>query len=444
MQGQKSGSIIVEGLTKSYQVTDGGSNLFFNIVGKIFGSDRRLNKTAALDNVSFKVGTGEAFGILGNNGSGKSTLLQILAGTLSPSGGSFKVNGKTAALLELGSGFNPEFSGRENIFINAALYGMDAQQVKEKFDAIVAFSEVGKAIEQPVRTYSSGMQMRLAFAVIAHLDMDILLIDEAFAVGDFFFMQKCLRFLQEFCQKGTLILVTHDLASLQSLCTNGILLDRGRIVSSGPVKQVCEHYISGLRSDMTYSVEDGEFNEKERPEFSFEPIIRRVVKVEKGEWREEAFPDSKGRILEFKTLNCSGQITTDQNVELAAILDFDDHIGCPLFGFHLVNDKGVLMLCEIIQLKEYITNSCKGAFEIRLNFELPALKGGLYSLHCGIAEGTISKHRFHHMVHDIELWEISPDSLDFAQVRVSVGVSATEATTSRRQKPLSARTKLVP
>ena len=241
MQGQKSGSIIVEGLTKSYQVTDGGSNLFFNIFGKIFGSDRRLNKTAALDNVSFKVGTGEAFGILGNNGSGKSTLLQILAGTLSPSGGSFKVNGKTAALLELGSGFNPEFSGRENIFINAALYGMDAQQVKEKFDAIVAFSEVGKAIEQPVRTYSSGMQMRLAFAVIAHLDMDILLIDEAFAVGDFFFMQKCLRFLQEFCQKGTLILVTHDLASLQSLCTNGILLDRGRIVSSGPVKQVCEH-----------------------------------------------------------------------------------------------------------------------------------------------------------------------------------------------------------
>lgn len=156
----------------------------------------------ALKDVSFEVKKGETVGIIGRNGSGKSTLLQMICGTLTPTQGSIETNGRIAALLELGSGFNPEFTGRENVYMNASVLGLSNKEIDARFDDIVAFSDIGDFIEQPVKTYSSGMMVRLAFAVIAHVDADILIIDEALAVGDAFFTQKCMRFLRGFMKTG--------------------------------------------------------------------------------------------------------------------------------------------------------------------------------------------------------------------------------------------------
>lgn len=160
----------------------------------------------ALQHVSFHVQKGETIGIIGRNGSGKSTLLQIICGTLTPSGGRVVINGRVAALLELGAGFNPEFTGRENVYMNAALLGLSKAQIEERLDAIFAFADIGGFVDQPVKTYSSGMYVRLAFAVIAHVDADVLVIDEALAVGDAFFTQKCMRFLRAFMERGTVLL----------------------------------------------------------------------------------------------------------------------------------------------------------------------------------------------------------------------------------------------
>ena len=233
-----------KGLTKVYPQKTQGKLGFSKVWSSLSGLHGSNEGYLALDNVSFSILKGESFGIIGKNGSGKSTLLQILSGTLQASSGSSNVSGRVAALLELGSGFNPDFTGRENIFVNGALHGLTYIQIEDRLDQIIKFAEIGDFLDQPVRTYSSGMQLRLAFAVIAHLDADILLIDEAFAVGDFFFMQKCIRFLTNFCTRGTLVLVTHDLASLQQICDRGLWLENGKVRFAGPVKTLCENYLS--------------------------------------------------------------------------------------------------------------------------------------------------------------------------------------------------------
>ena len=197
----------------------------------------------ALRDVSFEVGRGETLAIVGRNGSGKSTLLQLICGTLSPTRGSIKVNGRVAALLELGSGFNPEFTGRENVYLNGAVLGLSKDDIDSRFSEIAAFADIGEFIEQPVKNYSSGMMVRLAFAVIAHVDADILVIDEALAVGDAVFTQKCMRFIRSFQQQGTLLFVSHDMSSVTNLCRRGIWLDRGRIERIGDAKNVSQAYL---------------------------------------------------------------------------------------------------------------------------------------------------------------------------------------------------------
>ncbi|MCK5232398.1 MAG: ABC transporter ATP-binding protein [Desulfobulbaceae bacterium] len=176
----------------------------------------------ALQDISLQVKKGETVGIIGRNGSGKSTLLQMICGTLYPTTGSIQTTGRVVALLELGSGFNPEFTGRENVYMNAAVIGLSKKETDTRFDDIVAFADIGDFIEQPVKTYSSGMMVRLAFAVIAHVDADILVVDEALAVGDAFFTQKCMRFMRNLMKTGTVLFVSHDTGSVRNLCTKAI------------------------------------------------------------------------------------------------------------------------------------------------------------------------------------------------------------------------------
>lgn len=198
----------------------------------------------ALRDVSFDVHKGEMFGLIGRNGSGKSTLLQIIAGTLAPTEGEVQVQGRVAALLELGSGFNPEFTGRQNVFLNGAILGITQAEMQRRFDEIAAFADIGNFIDQPVKLYSSGMTVRLAFAVQACIEPDILIVDEALAVGDIFFQQKCYRRLETLLDRGTTVLfVSHAHTVIKQYCRNAMLLSAGRAVFHGPAGDAVGHYL---------------------------------------------------------------------------------------------------------------------------------------------------------------------------------------------------------
>lgn len=214
------------------------------------GQRRFFTEFWALRNVSLQVKPGEAVGIIGRNGSGKSTLLQIIAGTLRPTAGEVEVRGRVAALLELGSGFNPEFSGRENVFLNGAILGLSADQVTAKFDDIASFADIGEFIERPVKTYSTGMLVRLAFAVHAMLEPDILIVDEALAVGDASFQRRCYRHLESLQARGVSILfVSHSLELVRSICDTALYLEHGAVKASGEAAGVCDAYLTDLLAE---------------------------------------------------------------------------------------------------------------------------------------------------------------------------------------------------
>ena len=218
---------------------------------EIFGQKRRQsNQFWALKNISFELKKGEAIGVIGKNGSGKSTLLQLICGTLTATEGGVTTNGRIAALLELGSGFNPEFTGRENVYLNATLLGLKKREIENNLDNILGFADIGSFIDQPIRTYSSGMIVRLAFAVIAHVNADILIVDEALAVGDAYFTQKCMRFIQRIREEKSLMFVSHDANAVLSLCDKAILLDKGKMAKFARPKEVMEEYTKGLQKEM--------------------------------------------------------------------------------------------------------------------------------------------------------------------------------------------------
>jgi lipopolysaccharide transport system ATP-binding protein len=203
----------------------------------------------ALRDINLDVAQGETLGIIGQNGSGKSTLLQIIAGTLTPTTGEVAVNGRVSALLELGSGFNPEFTGRQNVFFNGQILGLSREEIKAKFDQIAAFADIGDFLDQPVKTYSSGMVVRLAFAVVANTEPKILIVDEALAVGDAKFQVRCMKRIRQLKEQGvTILFVSHDSSSVKMLCQRAALMSHGRILSTGHPKDVVNHYIALLSS----------------------------------------------------------------------------------------------------------------------------------------------------------------------------------------------------
>lgn len=205
---------------------------------------RHCDEVHALNDLSFTLEAGDSLGVIGLNGSGKSTLLQIIAGTLMPTEGSVSTTGRVAALLELGSGFDPEFTGKENVYLNAAILGLSERDIDERYEQIVSFADIGDAIDHPVKTYSSGMMVRLAFAVQVHVDPDVLIVDEALAVGDARFQAKALNKLDEILASGTtLLFVGHDLNTVKSFCRRAILLDKGNMVQSGLSDDVIATYL---------------------------------------------------------------------------------------------------------------------------------------------------------------------------------------------------------
>ena len=237
-------AVALHGVSKRFTLYhQGGGGLKDRLVGLVGGRREARETFWALRDVSLDIARGETLGLIGHNGCGKSTLLQIVAGILEPDAGRVEATGRITSLLELGAGFSPDLSGRDNIFLNASLHGVPAEVIRAKFDEIVAFAELGRFIDTPVRNYSSGMYMRLGFSVAAHLDPEIVLVDEALAVGDEAFQRKCLRKIQQFQAQGvTVVIVSHDLLLVERLCSRACLLQRGEVVALGPAADVISRY----------------------------------------------------------------------------------------------------------------------------------------------------------------------------------------------------------
>ena len=242
-------SIEVENLSKNYQIYGQPRDRlkqfilprFYQLMGQ--PSKQYFREFWALKNVSFKVKKGETVGIIGRNGSGKSTLLQMICGTLNPTGGSIQTRGRIAALLELGAGFNPEFTGRENVYMNATVLGLQKEEIDAHYDDIAAFADIGEFMDQPVKTYSSGMVVRLAFAVQAQINPDILIVDEALAVGDARFQAKCFERLRHLKDNGTsILLVTHSTEQIVTHCTHAVLLNNGQVIEQGNPRRISNIY----------------------------------------------------------------------------------------------------------------------------------------------------------------------------------------------------------
>ncbi|MHB9101610.1 MAG: ABC transporter ATP-binding protein [Sulfuricella sp.] len=242
-------AISVKNLTKKYRIFGHPGDRIKQAL--TFGRVRFHREFTALQDVSFEIKKGETVGIIGRNGSGKSTLLQLICGILKPTSGTVEVNGRVSALLELGAGFNPEFTGRENVYFQGAVMGIIKDEMVARFDEIAAFADIGEFIDQPVRTYSSGMFVRLAFAVAIHVEPEILVIDEALAVGDYAFQSKCMNVLRKFREQGgTILLVSHDINTVKALCDRGVCLKKDGGCQVGSADVVSEEYLRDMRSGM--------------------------------------------------------------------------------------------------------------------------------------------------------------------------------------------------
>lgn len=376
----------------------------------------------ALEDISFNLKKGETFGIVGRNGSGKSTLLQILCGTLSPTQGEVQVNGRVAALLELGSGFNPEYSGRENIYMNGQLLGLSRQEIDERIDDIIEFADIGDFIDQPVKTYSSGMYVRVAFAVIAHVDADILVIDEALAVGDAFFTQKCMRFLRKFMNSGTILFVSHDTAAVKNLCQRAIWLEKGQIQASGTAKEVSERYLQAF-----YEVAQGKSSStkmlttppvlqdakkpKEKRDARLAWInqsnLRNDIQVFEFDQNASSFGTKEAKISAVEFFDEDGNplswIVGGETVQLHISAFVTQDIFSPIIGFYIKDKLGQILFGDNTYLTYHDAPlSVAGGNEIEavFSFMMPILPKGDYSVCAAIAVGTNENHTQLEWVHD--------------------------------------------
>lgn len=349
-------AIDVRGISKCYHVYEKPSDrlkqALYPRVRQAVGAPERkyFREFWALNDVSFSVRPGEAVGIIGRNGSGKSTLLQLICGTLAPTAGTIETNGRIAALLELGSGFNPEFSGRENVYMNGVVLGLSEAEVESRYDRIVEFSEIGEFIDQPVKTYSSGMYMRLAFAVQAHIDASIVIIDEALTVGDVFFRQKCYARLDRLREDGAaILLVSHSMPDIEQYCERAVLLDRGRVRFIGSASEAAKHYYLLNQQVVQIAVESERTSEE-----SDKPSVGMFDNMSRPP--EEAFLDisdkaqiGDGRarctgvaVLNEKGLPCNSFRQGDR-ATFYYEFEIKGDIGVPICGMTISNERGVIV-----------------------------------------------------------------------------------------------------
>jgi len=320
----------------------------------------------ALSHVSVAVAPGEAVGLVGRNGSGKSTLLRIVAGIIKPSAGRIAATGRIGSLLELGAGFHPDFSGRENVFLNGSIQGLPRAQIRERFDEIVAFAELEHAIDRPVRTYSSGMYMRLGFAIAAFLDADILLLDEVFAVGDEAFQRKCFGRIFEFKQRGgTIVFVSHDAVAVERLCERAVLLEHGEVAFDGPTHEAIIRYRRSLAGDLDVERRDTRSNESGSGEATI--ASARLLGVE-GEERE--------------------QFLAGEPLALAVELVAAAPVEAPLLQLELRDDAGLLIASDLVETAALGWPTDAGRLTARLDVPSLPLAFGRFHLRLGLTDAA--------------------------------------------------------
>ena len=402
--------IIIEHLTKTYKIFKKSTDRVKEALNPFH--KRYSRDFYALHDLSFDVKTGETIGIIGKNGAGKSTLLKILTGVLTASTGNIWIKGKIAALLELGAGFNPEMTGIENIYLNGAIMGFSKREMDEKLQRIIDFADIGDFINQPVKMYSSGMFARLAFAVNANVEPDILIVDEALAVGDIFFQNKCFRKFTDLRKKGTTILfVSHDISSVKQLCSRVIWLDHGKIKMIGNTDEICDTYfneeIENRNESMTTEGNNaGHFSlslESDSEAISFRPLQEK-----KGD-----ILSYKAKIVSFMIFDRDGNETkvmeNGHQYNIITLLEAGSDINNGILGITLSNRKGVDIIgTNTFSISEGKTFSVlkDENLEVKFTFTMPDIIPGSYIWDVAAADGTQESHvilTWLHGVQDVEV-----------------------------------------
>jgi len=395
----------VESLSKTYRVFGKPHHRLLQALSNRVGLDRKFCfEVEAVKEVSFRLERGQSVSIIGRNGSGKSTLLEMIVGTLQPSSGSVELSGRVSALLELGAGFNPDFTGRENFRMAASIHGLSSGEIREIEDEVERFADIGPFIDEPVRTYSSGMYVRLAFASAVHVEPDLLIVDEALAVGDVFFQQKCFDFIDRRMKNTSKLLVTHDLASAVRLADFCIVMDKGRVIFEGEPLEAIETYTaSNLRSRVEHRIEGLSKTQDSNA------IEGWSTGVDPGEICGESTADELLKVRALEVRVGSGEVMAKppdsvvvhhgQVVELRMILELGAFVDDPIIGY-LVRDRlGIALFgqntagCNID-----LTEIREGRRQLKLTFVWPEVEQGEYTLTVGLGSGRHSLH------HEIVAW----------------------------------------
>lgn len=396
----------------------------------------------ALKRVDFEVRRGDTVGIIGRNGSGKSTLLQIICGTLQATSGEVKVHGRVAALLELGAGFNPEFTGRENVYMSASILGLSREEIDSKYEDIVAFADIGDFLEQPVKTYSSGMYVRLAFAVIAHVDADILVIDEALAVGDAIFVQKCMRFLRKFRESGTLLFVSHDTSSVLNFCKSAVWLDRGEMRMHGSAQETCNAYVEYCSQEIYGDAVKLESRQALKLGGKA-PAPARVdndLKIELFDNVANSGGWQSGVASIESVMLCNGQgepftsFAGGEDVLLKIRAVAHQALESPIIGFFIKDRLGQSLFGEhtytYVQPPMHV--EADTGLEASFRFTLPLLPNGEYSMTVSIAEGDPYTNTQHAWLHDAVLIRVLSPKLRYGLVGIPFDEVTLTRTTEHR------------
>ncbi|ARU32297.1 ABC transporter ATP-binding protein [Sulfuriferula sp. AH1] len=437
-------AIRVQSLSKCYEIYDTPRDRLKQFIAprlqRLAGKPPRqyFREFWALKDVSFDIKKGETFGIIGRNGSGKSTLLQMICGTLNPTSGSIQTYGRIAALLELGSGFNPEFTGRENVYLNASVLGLSKEEIDARFDDIAAFADIGQFIEQPVKTYSSGMYVRLAFAVIAHVDADILIVDEALSVGDAVFTQKCMRFIRNFQENGSLLFVSHDAASVQNLCNFGIWLKNGMIEQVGTAKSVSEAYFqytmqeiygddSKLISMVPAALVDEACTSEIVPDTEVPPRIGNCDKSSVCDNINAAKGWKTGGAhivsVSLRRLSPGSEAVFEggERVRMTLRAKANEPLQNPILGF-LVRDRlGQDLFGEnTLPFTNRVSTPIEAGmtFEGTFEFIFPMLPNGQYAVMASVADGDAYDNLQHHWMHDALIINVYSSKIRYGLVGI--------------------------